>query len=125
LHGTEVEQRLVIRFCLWSQAIKTPQIYTRMLTQYSNNKYRGLLSKGVLLFNENVRPHSVADNVEVIRRLKFVLQPHPSLTYLLTPYRRVLLAKLTGFQLVKKLPTFYGIRRFISKFRSARQLPLS
>jgi hypothetical protein len=30
------------------------------------------------------------------------------LTYLLTPWSRVLLDKLTGFQLVKKLPAYYG-----------------
>jgi len=30
------------------------------------------------------------------------------LTYLLTPWSRVLLEKLTGSQLVKKFPTFYG-----------------
>ena len=35
------------------------------------------------------------------------------LTYLLTPWSRVLLEKLTGFQLVKKFPAFYGTRRFI------------
>jgi hypothetical protein len=32
------------------------------------------------------------------------------LTYLLTPRSRVLLEKPTGSQLVKKFPTFYGIR---------------
>jgi len=32
-----------------------------------------------------------------------------SLTYLLTPCSTVLLEKLTGFQLVKKFPAFYGI----------------
>jgi len=31
-----------------------------------------------------------------------------TLTYLLTPWTRVLLEKLTGLQLVKKFPTFYG-----------------
>jgi hypothetical protein len=30
------------------------------------------------------------------------------LTYLLTPWSRVLLEKLTGLQLVKKFPAFYG-----------------
>jgi len=30
------------------------------------------------------------------------------LTYLLTPWRRVLLEKLTSFHLVKKFPAFYG-----------------
>jgi hypothetical protein len=47
------------------------------------------------------------------------------LTYLLTPCSRVLLKKLTGFQLVKKDPAFYGTRRFITTFASARHLSLS
>ena len=47
------------------------------------------------------------------------------LNYLLTPCRKVLLEKLTGFQLVKKFSTFYGNRRFITAFTSARQLSLS
>jgi len=45
--------------------------------------------------------------------------------YLLTPWSRVLLEKLTGSQLVKKFPAFYGTRRFITAFTSARHLPLS
>jgi hypothetical protein len=40
----------------------------------------------------------------------------PSLVYLLTPWSRIILEKLTGFQLVKKFPPFYGSRRFISAF---------
>ena len=44
---------------------------------------------------------------------------------LLTPLSRVLLEKLTGFQLVKKFPAFYGTRRFITTFTSARHLSLS
>ena len=36
------------------------------------------------------------------------------LAYLLTPWCRVLLEKLTGLQLVKKFPTFHGTRRFIT-----------
>ena len=47
------------------------------------------------------------------------------LTYFLTPWSRVLLEKLTGSQLVKKFPTFYGTRRFITAFTSARHLSLS
>ena len=38
-------------------------------------------------------------------------------TYLLTPWSRVL-EKLTGLQLVKKFPAFYGTRRFITAFTS-------
>jgi hypothetical protein len=45
--------------------------------------------------------------------------------YLLTPRSRVLLEKLTGFQLVKKFSAFYGTRRFITEFTSASQLSLS
>ena len=41
------------------------------------------------------------------------------LTYLLTQWSTVLLEKLTGFQLVKKFPACYGIRRFITAFTSA------
>ena len=47
------------------------------------------------------------------------------LTYWLTPCSRVLLEKLTGFQLVKKFPAFYGTRRFTTAFTSARHLSLS
>ena len=47
------------------------------------------------------------------------------LTYLLTPWCRVLLEKLTGLQLVKKFPTFYGTRRFITAFTSFRHPSLS
>jgi hypothetical protein len=47
------------------------------------------------------------------------------LTYLLTPWSRVLLEKLTGFQLVKKVPAFYGTRKFITAFTRAHHLSLS
>ena len=47
------------------------------------------------------------------------------LTYLLTPWCRVLLEKLTGLQLVKKFPAFHGTRRFITAFISVRQMSLS
>ena len=40
-----------------------------------------------------------------------------TLTYLLTPWCRVLLEKLTGLQLVKKFPAFNGTRRFITALR--------
>jgi len=43
---------------------------------------------------------------------------------LLTPWRKVF-EKLTGFQLVKKFPAFYGTRRFITSVTSARHLSLS
>ena len=45
--------------------------------------------------------------------------------YLLTPWCRFLLEKLTGLQLVKKFPAFHGTRRFITALTSVRHLSLS
>ena len=45
--------------------------------------------------------------------------------YLLTPWCRVLLEKLTGLQLVKKFPVIHGTRRFIPALTSVRHLSLS
>ena len=47
------------------------------------------------------------------------------LTYLLTPWCRLLLENLTGLQLVKKFPAFHGTRKFITALTSVRQLCLS
>ena len=48
-----------------------------------------------------------------------------SILYLITPWCRVLLEKLTGLQLVKKFLAFHGTRRFITALTSVRQLCLS
>ena len=45
--------------------------------------------------------------------------------YVLTPWCRVLLEKLTGLQLVKKFPSFLGTRRFITALTNVRHLSLS
>ena len=50
---------------------------------------------------------------------------HYLLTYLLTPWSRVLLEKLASLQLVKKFPAFYGTRKFLTALTSARHLSLS
>jgi len=47
------------------------------------------------------------------------------LTFLLTPWSRILLEKLTGSNLVNKFPALYGTRRFITAFTTARHLSLS
>jgi hypothetical protein len=47
------------------------------------------------------------------------------LTYLLTPWSRALLEKVTGMQIVKKFSALYGNREFITAFTSARHLSLS
>jgi len=43
---------------------------------------------------------------------------------LLTTWSRVLLEKLTGLQLVKKFPAFYGTRRFITAFTIPPPVPI-
>jgi hypothetical protein len=48
-----------------------------------------------------------------------------SLYSILTPWSRVLLEKLTGFQLVKKYAAFYGTRKIIIALLSDRHLYLS
>ena len=48
-----------------------------------------------------------------------------SYTYLLTPWCRVLLKKLTSLQLVKKFPAFHGTRRFITALTNVCHLSLS
>jgi len=45
--------------------------------------------------------------------------------YLLTPWCRVLLEKLTGLQIVKKFPAFHGTRMFITALTSVRHMSLS
>ena len=46
------------------------------------------------------------------------------LTYLLTPWCRVLLEQLTGLRLVKKFPAFHGTRRFITALTSIHHLSI-
>ena len=47
------------------------------------------------------------------------------LTYLLTPWSRVLLEKLTGFAASQEIPRIFGTRRFLTVLTSARHLSLS
>jgi len=60
------------------------------------------------------------------RFLTFILEvlvTHVSVA--ITAWCRVLLEKLTGLQLVKKFPAFYGTRRFMTAHSSVRHLSLS
>ena len=54
---------------------------------------------------------------------QFFIRPY-LLNYLLTPWCRVLLEKLTGLQLVKKFPAFHGTRRFITALTSFSHLSI-
>ena len=50
---------------------------------------------------------------------------HLSIIVILTPRSRGFSEKITGPQLVRKLPAFYGTRRFIAAFTTASHLSLS
>ena len=63
---------------------------------------------------------------QVVKKHKHIVRIYKYLlTYLLTPWCRILLEKLTGLQLVKKFPSFHGTRRFITALTSVRHLSLS
>ena len=79
---------------------------------------RGLLLHLITLND----PHTIGRTPlgeESARGRKFLL------TYLLTPWSRVVLEKLASLQLVKKFPAFYITRRFLTALTSARHLSLS
>ena len=73
-------------------------------------------------------PNAV-NNVQVLRPSCIVSHMFAKLTYLLTylltPWCRVLLEQLTGLQLVKKFPAFHGTQRFITALTTDRHLSLS
>jgi len=82
---------------------------------------------------DNLVPHAVPFYSSLVFREEFIplivcLTTGPSLfqgiTYLLTPWCRVLLEKLTGLQLVKKFPAFHGTRMFITALTNVRHLSL-
>ena len=55
----------------------------------------------------------------------FSIGTESSHTYLLTPWSRVLPEMLKRPKLLKKFPAFYGTRKFITVFTTARHLSLS
>ena len=48
-----------------------------------------------------------------------------NISYLLTPWSRVLLEKLTGSAASQEIPRIFGTRRFLTVFTSARHMSLS
>jgi hypothetical protein len=72
----------------------------------------------IIAFDETYREY-----LYFYRRITYLLTC--LLAYLLTPWSRVLLEKLTGSQLVTKFPAFYGTLRSITAFTSARHLCLA
>ena len=74
---------------------------------------------------ERVQCDGITAHLQSIILVQIRLHSKTEITYLLTPWSRVLLEKLAGLQLVKKFPAFYGTRRFITALTSVRHLSLS
>ena len=90
-----------------------------MLLRQLYNEPQIRLELNILACNSEVKKVSTLDS-GVLR-----LCNNTILTYLLTPWCRVLLEKPTGLQLVKKFPAFHGTRMFITALTSVRHLSLS
>ena len=81
-------------------------------------------SAGTPYCKQNVLQCS-CENVNIAHSVMKCCKDTYLLNHSLTPCCTVLLQKLTCSQLVKKFPAFYGTRRFITAFTSARHLSLS
>jgi hypothetical protein len=73
------------------------------------------LGKTMILF---VRIVHIVPGVRTMHLQSTSIVCYHSLTFLFIPRIKVLLDQLTGLQLVKKFPAFYGTRRFITAFTS-------
>jgi hypothetical protein len=78
----------------------------RLLQSYQNEPYQQT-SVGVLCVSIALKINSI-ELYTYCMYSTYILLLIYLLTFLLTPWSRVLLEKLTGFQLVKKFPAFYG-----------------
>ena len=75
--------------------------------------------------NHVSRVYTVAAILLLPLVLHVMLFPMFNILYFCFSSYSILLEKQTGFQLVKKFPAFYGSRRSITAFASARHLSLS
>jgi len=92
--------------------------YTSVSHNFAANSY--------CLRKITLKPHIVPEvNMEFPGVLYPYLKFYISGLVLVTPRNRFLLEKLSDSQPVKKSPTLYGTRRFITAFTSARHLSLS
>jgi len=133
-----------IRICIldsWKSSNNTLYNFAKMMLLFSNHIVRNwstllktyhnprvILVFLASIYQTNECKHNIyfeihSEIFSVMTETKIQLKIR--LGYLLTPWCRVLLEKLTGLQLVKKFPAIHGTRRFINTLTSARHLPLS
>jgi hypothetical protein len=82
-----------------------------------------LEGKVIPLFN-SIHAWKAQDLTLVLERCRRFAS-RPCRLYLLTPWGRVHLEKLTGFAASQEIPRIYGTRKFITVFTSVRHLSLS
>ena len=82
--------------------------------QRTSRSIMNLKAIGYVLVKQNLFQY------DYIFRSKKVIIRSTLLIYLLTPWCRVLLEKLTGLKLVKKFPAFHGTRSFITALKNLR-----
>ena len=98
-----------------------PRLTYKVTKSHSKSAGRNTSGTFVRLFSSKFK---LVNNFKKLLKLQYFKLPSHSLRNLLTPWSRVLLEKLTGSQLVKKFPAFYGSRRFIPASTSARHMSL-
>ena len=89
-----------------------------VVAQSSSEFPEGLMNNPVQLNITHNIPFRSKSNRNIIRATYWV-------TYLLTPWSRVLLEKLTGFAASQEIPRIFGTGRFITVLTSARHLSLT
>jgi hypothetical protein len=88
--------------------------------QFSFNLFLNRILKTKMCLKSTYASHLIANLLLSLPNIYF-----GAVAYLLTPWSRIFLEKLTGLQLVKKFPAFYGTRRFLTALTIARHLSLS
>jgi hypothetical protein len=115
--------------CQWQTLGYQPTQFLRCAVQSTNKRYLKIMV-GLWIITTSSRIFHSGIGTSFLYVLYFSLVNTVSpvlhiLTYWHTPWSRVLLEKLTSFQLVNKFPTFHETQRFITAFTSARHLSMS
>jgi hypothetical protein len=91
-----------------------------------SNKYMVIIRRSFVQAAYNISPCTLSCLYRTPPDDKQLLVRNMSrITYLLTPWSRVLLEKLTGFAACQEIPRIYGTQTFITVLTSPRHLSLS
>jgi hypothetical protein len=113
---------------VWHQPTALQNATKRWHCIYPNHRHQPANSKDAIQWWQHIWQkdgHKPAILQDALSQKTITSTFIPYKHYLLTPCSRVFLEKLTSLQLVKKFAAFYGTRRFITTFTSARHLSLS